>query len=279
MKKTNKTIINQKPLISIITPTYNASHFLERVINSVRNQKFSNYEHIIVDDCSSDETWSILIKIASVDARIRIIRLPENLGVVKARNAAINLSVGRYLAFLDVDDLWMPDKLNLQLNFMIENKVILSFTDYRFVTEDGNRIGRLLIGPDSVGWSLHHMTRYLGCSTVMLDRKYCKNFSFGEISSECRAEDFLAWSKIIKKTGPAKRCPGDLTRYALVDNSRSSNGLKAAKTVWRLYREEEGISLIPAFVYFFIYILFSSFKRLICRPIWKREYIDNGSLF
>lgn len=267
--------MNNQPLISVITPVYNASRFLPRVIKSVQHQHDVNYEHIIVDDCSTDDSLAVLKALAEDDERIKIIQFTNNRGVVEARNLAISQAKGRYLAFLDADDLWLTDKLQIQSRFMQETGAALSFSDYRFISEDGGKIGRLLRGPNRIGWSLHHMTRYLGCLTIMVDREKCPGFSFGDVSSEYRAEDFLAWSKIIKKNGSAVRCPYDLARYAVVMNSRSSSGSRAAKSVWRLYRDIEGIALFPAIVYFIIYVAFATMKRIYCRPIWPRSAIDN----
>lgn len=263
--------MNNLPLVSVITPVYNASRFLSRLVECVQEQHGVNYEHIIVDDCSTDDSLAVLLRLAANDKKIKLIQSPKNRGVVEARNAAISVAKGKYLAFLDADDLWMPDKLKIQSRFMEENGVALSFSDYRFISEDGSKIGRLLRGPNRIGWSLHHMSRYLGCLTIMVDREKCPDFSFGDVSSEYRAEDFLAWSKIIIKTGPAVRCPHDLARYAVVPNSRSSSGSRAAKSVWRLYRDIEGVALFPAIVYFIAYVAFATVKRIYCRPIWPRK--------
>jgi teichuronic acid biosynthesis glycosyltransferase TuaG len=264
-----------EPLVSVITPAYNAVRFLPRVVECVRRQLGVSYEHIIVDDCSTDDGWLELQKLAADDERIIIIRLPNNRGVVEARNAAISQARGRYLAFLDADDLWLEDKLLVQSCFMQETGAALSFTDYRFISEDGSKIGRLLKGPNKIGWSLHHMTRYLGCMTIMLDRDKYPDFLFDNISAEYRAEDFLAWSGIIRQHGPAIRCPHDLARYSVVPNSRSSSGSKAAKSVWRLYRGVERISLIMSGFYFICYVTFAAAKRFACRPIWPRSRIDS----
>ncbi len=267
--------INNEPvLVSVITPVFNASRFLSRLIQSVKNQKGIRYEHIIVDDCSTDNSLALLGLLATDDERIKIIHMANNCGVVEARNVAISHAKGRYLAFLDADDIWMPDKLKIQLHFMQENNAALSFTDYRFISEDGSKVGRLLRGPSRIGWTLHHVTRYLGCLTIMVDREKCPDFSFGDVSSEYRAEDFLAWSKIIKNIGPAIRCPHDLARYAIVMNSRSSSGSRAAKSVWRVYREVEKINIFLSSLYFVVYVIFSTIKRLYCRPIWLREFVD-----
>jgi teichuronic acid biosynthesis glycosyltransferase TuaG len=157
---------------------------------------------------------------------------------------------------------------------MEETGAALSFTDYRVISEDGSLIGRRITGPSRVGWRLHHATRYLGCLTVMVNRELCTDFSFGQISPAIRAEDFLAWSRILLKHGPALRCPHDLARYAVVQNSRSSNRSRAARSVWRLYRRVEKIPALPACAYFLSYAASTLIKRWRHRPQWPRQLID-----
>jgi len=268
--------MTKTPLVSVITPAFNASRFLPRLIKCVQEQVGVDYEHIVIDDCSSDDTLVVLKALSLNDHRINIIQLNSNRGVVEARNAGISQAKGRFLAFLDADDIWMPGKLKIQSQFMLDKGIALSFSDYRFISEDGDKVGLLLKGFNRIGWSLHHTTRYLGCLTIMLDRERCTDFTFGDVSPEYRAEDFLAWSKIIKEVGPAVRCPFDLARYAVVINSRSRSGSRAAKSVWRLYRDVEKIPILTSFVYFFLYITFSTVKRIYCRPFLARGVIDDN---
>lgn len=236
-------IINIKfPLVSVITPCFNGRRFIPRLIESVKCQKFS-LEHIIVDDCSMDGSWDLLLELSIKYSWLKPIRLERNSGPVIARNEAIKLASGKYLAFLDVDDFWLPNKLSTQISFMQTHNSGISFTDYRFVSEDCKLIGPRIKGFSSIGTSLHHMTRYLGCLTIIIDRDRYPGFSIPNISPAYRAEDFLAWQDYMLKVGqPALRCPHDLARYSVVPNSRSSNSLRAAKSVWLLYREVEKLS-------------------------------------
>jgi len=260
-------------MVSVITPNYNGEHFLRRVVESVLRQSYL-LEHIIVDDCSSDHSWSILLEMAKEYPWLKPVRLEKNSGPVVARNRAIELAQGRFLAFLDVDDFWLPNKLSTQIQFMLDNSCSLSFSDYRFVTEDGRRIGRRLQGFNSVGWHLHHMTRYLGCLTIVLDRNKISNFSFPDLKTARRAEDFLAWSNCIKQSGSALRCPYDLARYSIVPKSRSSVTRSSVGSVWRLYTDVEGISFPVASFYFFIFALGVVWKRFRFRPTIERGAID-----
>jgi teichuronic acid biosynthesis glycosyltransferase TuaG len=263
-----------KPLVSIITPVYNAERFLPRLFECVRNQLDVEVEHILVDDCSSDKSLKIMRDYAVGNSSVKIIALEKNSGPVVARNMAIREARGKYLAFLDADDYWFPNKSLVQSQFMDETGATLSFSDYRFISEDGRLIGRRLSGSNSVGFASHHMTRYLGCLTIMINRELCPDFYFPDISPSYRAEDFLAWSGIILRHGPALRCKHDLARYAVVANSRSSGAFRAAKSVWLLYRYVEKIPVITALFYFAVYAVLTTLKRSRFKPKWAAGSVD-----
>lgn len=266
--------MNFLPIVSVITPSFNGERFLRRLVESVCRQSYS-LEHIIVDDCSSDGSWALLLKLVEEYPWLKPVRLPENSGPVVARNKAIELAQGRFLAFLDVDDFWLPEKLSTQIQFMLDTGCAFSFSDYRFVTEDGQKVGRRLQGFNSIGWHLHHMTRYLGCLTIVLDRNKIPDFMFPDLQTAKRAEDFLAWSNCIKQSGPALRCPHDLARYSVVANSRSSVTRSSVGSVWRLYTDVEGIFFPVAGFYFFIFALGVVWKRFRFRPTFERGAIDS----
>ena len=149
-------------MVTVITPNYNGEKFISRVVESVSRQNYS-LEHIVIDDNSTDGSWELLVKLSKKYSWLKPVRLEKNYGPVVARNKAIELAKGKFLAFLDVDDLWQEDKLKTQIEFMTKKGCALSFSDYRFISEDGRNIGRRIKGFDKIGWSLHHITRYLGC--------------------------------------------------------------------------------------------------------------------
>lgn len=260
-------------LCSVITPVYNATHFLPRVVECVREQGVP-LEHIFVDDCSTDDSLNVLHELAKDNPQIRVFKLSHNQGPAAARNHAIAKATGKYLAFLDSDDLWLPEKCSVQTRFMEKTDAAISFTDYRYISEDGSLVGRRLRGPNRIGWSMHHMTRYLGCLTIMINRQKCPDFHFPNISIEYRAEDFYAWSLVLQKYAPAVRVPHDLARYAVVDNSRSSQAVRAAKSVWKLFRKKEKLPFAEAAFYFASYCIFTLAKRRLLKPQWPRERID-----
>jgi len=262
-----------QPLVSIITPNFNGARFIRRLVESVRQQNYP-LEHIIVDDGSTDCSWALLKKLARQYSWLKAVRLEINSGPSVARNRAIELAQGRFLAFLDTDDFWLPNKLKIQIEFMLNNECALSFTDYRFISEDGKIIGRRIQGFDQIGWRLHHMTRYLGCLTIVLDREKYPEFKFPNVSASIRAEDFLAWSLLIQRFGMALRCPYDLARYTIVDNSRSSSKIKASSSVWEVYRDIENITIVSAIFYFVSYASCVLWKRYWNRPFIKRAKVD-----
>lgn len=177
------------------------------------------------------------------------------------------------MAFLDVDDFWLPQKLQTQIEFMLKKNCVMSFSDYRFVSEDGVRIGRRLQGFKQIGWHLHHMTRYLGCLTIVLDREKYPDFRMPDIDSKILAEDFAAWSRYITRFGPVMRCPYDLARYAVVPGSRSASK-KSSLSVWYLYRHLERIPMHVAAFYFSAYAIGVLWKRYWNRPFMSRSEID-----
>jgi len=264
------------PAVTVITPVYNASRFLPRLIHSVRSQHGVSYEHILIDDCSTDNGCDVIRHFAENDSRIRLFQLDANSGPIVARNAGIAQARGRYLAFLDADDVWLPSKLLVQSRFMDERGAALTFTDYRFISEDGLRIGRRLNGPDRVDITQHYKTRSgLGCLTVMIDRQQCPDFNFANLDSVAsRAEDYVAWAQLIKKVGAAYRVPYDLARYSVVPGSRSSNTIAKAEAVWVVYRAVENLSLPMACYYFLSFAVAALTKRWIYRPKGPLRDID-----
>jgi glycosyltransferase involved in cell wall biosynthesis len=267
--------IHYPPIVTIITPCFNGHRFIARVVESVRQQNYP-VEHIIVDDYSTDGSWALLQQLSQEYPWLKPVRLEQNSGPIVARNCAIELAQGRFLAFLDVDDFWLPYKLQTQIDFMLMKDCVLSFSDYRFVSEDGRKIGRRLHGFDQIGWHLHHMTRYLGCLTIVLDREKYPDFKIPNITPALRAEDFLAWSACIQRHGTALRCPHDLARYAVVENSRSFGKKRSAGSVWSLYRDIEHISLPSALFYFIVYALGVFWKRYWNRPFMSRAVVDHN---
>src|SRR5437660_969214 len=134
-------------LVSIVTPAYRAAAFVEGTIQSAQAQDYPHWEMLVVDDCSPDDMCARVAPIAAVDPRVCLIRQTSNVGPAAARNVALERAKGRYVAFLDSDDLWLPDKLTAQLEFMEERRAAVSYTGFRRMTQDGSRLGRQVSVP------------------------------------------------------------------------------------------------------------------------------------
>ncbi|WP_431029113.1 glycosyltransferase family 2 protein [Lysinibacillus sp. LZ02] len=240
-----------QPLVTIITPSYNSKRFILETIDSVRNQTYQNFELIIVDDCSKDDSWEYIQKCTSNDSRIRIFKLEKNSGAAMARNYGIEQAKGKYLAFLDSDDLWYPNKLEKQVNFMEINNYYFSFTNYEMMDEQGNLLNRKVICPPSINYHQLLRNTTIGCLTVMLNIE-----KLGPIQMpNLQPEDTALWLKILRNNETAYCLQETLAKYRVVGNSASSNKLKVAKKMWIVYRKSEGISTFKTSWYFTRYAI------------------------
>ena len=231
------------PLVSVITPAYNAAGFIQETIESARRQTYPWWEMIVVDDCSKDGTREIVKEEAEKDDRIRLIELPENRGSAAARNAAIDAARGRYLAFLDSDDLWLPAKLEKQLDFMWQRDAAFSFTSYRKVDAGGRLLGNPIQVPDRIDYDGLLKNTVIGCLTVMLDRSQVGPISMGAGGIQRGQEDYVLWFKLLRSGLVAYGLQKDLARYRVLSGSLSRNKLHAARRMWKLYRKVERLSL------------------------------------
>lgn len=267
------------PLVSVVTPVYNAEKFIARAIECVKMQGIK-LEHIIVDDCSTDSTPARLEQLAKKYPHIIYIRLDENKGPSIARDIALNSARGRYIAFLDADDLWLPEKLERQIAFMQDRDCAITYTDYRFISETADLIGSVVKGPMHLSRKMHFMTRSgLACLTVMIDRHKVKDWKFSSPEAGAAvalAEDFWAWAKVLESANFAYRVPFDLARYTITPGSRSSDPIGKARVVWNVYREAEGLVFVNALFFFMIYLISSAWKRLTKGPRFDLKAIDGG---
>lgn len=231
--------------VSIITPVYNSEKFLEQCIRSVISQTYESWEHILVDDCSSDNSAAIIEKFLQVDKRIKYIKLDTNSGAGIARNTAIKIAKGKYIAFLDSDDLWHPQKLYLQINFMNTNNHHFTFTDYDVVNEDGQKISKLIKAKPVVSYKTALYKNPIGCLTVIYDVDF---FGKQYMPIIRKRQDYALWLRLLKKTKGygLSEC---LSSYRIGNKSISSNKLDLIKYEWKIYREEEGLSFFMSSFY------------------------------
>ena len=184
--------IKQKPLISIIMPAYNSYETIQDSIQSACNQTYSRWELLVIDDCSTKDIQSIVIKFQ--DKRIHYIRLTHNKGVANARNIGIAKAQGRYIAFLDSDDMWHPEKLSMQLAFMQKNHYAFTYTWYRQFTGDISQLGNLVKTKPVVDYKELLKGNDIGCLTVMIDREQIQDI---HMPSQ-RHEDYITWAQYPK---------------------------------------------------------------------------------
>jgi len=225
--------------VSVVTPAFNAAAFLPATIDSVLAQTFPHWEMIVVDDCSTDGTRAVVEGYASRDARVQLVMQPNNGGPARARQAALERASGRYIAFLDSDDRWLPSKLERQLAFMARPEVAFSFTAFRRVSADGERVGRLIEAPARLTYGELLGNTAIATSTAIVDRTRTGPFSM----TVTYYDDFALWLEITRRGFPAYGLNEDLMRYRVVDGSVSRNKGRSARMVWRTYRDVERLGI------------------------------------
>lgn len=244
-------------LVSIIMPSYNCGRFIAEAINSVLAQTYSNWELLIVDDCSKDETKDIVGSYA--DSRIHYQCNSHNMGAAQTRNNALKIAKGRYIAFLDSDDLWTPDKLEKQICFMEQHHYAFTFADYQIIQEDGTPLNKVLHMPASMTYHQYLRNTAIGCLTVMIDKEQTGYFEMPDIKS---SHDMALWLLIMKRGFAAHSIPECLASYRIVTTSNTAKKWKAAKDVWRVYREIEHLNIFHSAICFFGYAWHAVIKRL-----------------
>ncbi|MEZ7605888.1 MULTISPECIES: glycosyltransferase family 2 protein [Streptococcus] len=237
-------------LVSIITPTFNSANFIEETIESVLSQTYHNWEMIIVDDCSSDNTEEVVNQYVIKDNRIKYIKLDKNSGAAVARNKAMAEAKGEYMAFLDSDDVWTAEKLSEQLSFMHENSISFSCTDYEQISESGEKTDRIIKTLPKANYNRILLDCPVGNSTVMYSVRELGKFEVPDIRK--RNDDAL-WLQILKKTEYIYGLNQVLMQYRIRNNSISSNKISLIKYHWELYREIESLSRIRSAFHIFLW--------------------------
>lgn len=244
-------------LVSIITPMYNASRYIAHTIAAVQKQTYTNWEMIILDDLSEDDGPQIVQEYAAKDERIRYYRADEKCGVAKARNEAIQRAKGRYIAFLDSDDLWKPEKLEKQINFMKEKQSAFSFTACGVIDENGKSLNKVRHVPEQITYEELLHGNVIPCLTVIIDKE-----QVGEIAMpQMGHEDYATWLTIIKELPEAHGMNETLGYYRVNRNSVSSNKARAVRWTWDIYRKNQKISVVKSAYYLAGHILQAMKKR------------------
>lgn len=245
-------------LVSIIMPSYNTGRFIKETIESVLAQSYPVWELIIVDDCSTDNTDDVVNQYLA-DERILYIKNDTNSGAAVSRNRALREAKGKWIAFLDSDDLWEPDKLQKQISFMRDNDYHFSYTNYIEIDEESKANGKSVTGPKRI--SKHGMYNYcwMGCLTVMYDADTVGLIQIADIKKN---NDYAMWLKVCKKAN-CYLLNETLARYRKRSGSISNHGyMKLIKWHYKLYREAENKNPISSFVLTVRNLFFGVLKKI-----------------
>ncbi len=248
-------------LVSIIMPSYNTAQYIKNTIQSVLNQTYTNWELIIVDDCSNDNTNEVLNTIT--DQRIMIFKNEKNSGAAVSRNKALREAKGRWIAFLDSDDLWMPEKLEKQISFMKKNGYSFSYTNYEEIDVEGNKTGVIVTGPKKITKTGMFNYCWPGCLTVMYDREYVGLIQINNIK---RNNDYAMWLKVCQKADCylLNKC---LAQYRKGRKGSVSNHSIKTMIGWhyKLFHEAEGQGIIAS--------LFNTSRNMLFGFYKKKRYV------
>ena len=246
--------------VSIITATYNSSNEIISTYQSILSQSLQSWEWIVTDDFSTDDTFEALQKLANGDNRILILQNSKNSGAAVSRNKSLQHASGKFIAFIDSDDIWLPGKLEKQVKYMKENNLDFSFTAYELINEQGHKLSK------NVDTHLKSFITYedmlkkkatLGCSTVMLRKEAFNDISMPLLRT---GQDYATWLKLLKTTN-AYPLTDVLTQYRILPNSISRNKIKKAKRQWQVYREIEKLSFFKSAICFCFYARRAVFRK------------------
>lgn len=248
--------------VSVVIPSYNSSSYINNAIESALNQTYGNLEVIVADDASTDDTCAVVHKIK--DPRVKLIRRTENGGAAAARNSAIDAATGRYIAFLDSDDYWLPNKLSVQICKMQETAKSFSHTSYIVKSEKGEM---LIDVPEEVNYKRLLRGNIIGTSTVVYDA-----VTLGKIYMHPlrMTEDFATWLSILRQCDSALGIREPMTYYTRRRNSLSSRFVVALYFNYQVYRDTQGLSLIKS-----LYFLFSNTLRAFRKHL-RQDYVSNS---
>lgn len=254
-------------LVSIITPSYNTARFIAETINSVLKQTYTNWEMIIVDDCSKDNTDEIVAGFD--DPRIRYLKNETNSGAAVSRNRALREAKGRWVAFLDSDDLWEPEKLEKQIRFMEETGCHFSYTKYAEVDDDGNSLGRIWTGPKKITKAVMYSFNYMGCLTVMYDREYVGTIQIADLK---KRNDYAMWVKVVEKC-PAYLLDEVLATYRVRRSgsimNRNKSPLSRLKYNYYLWHEGENMNQVASVFWTGMNLVFGTLKKVMYQDAQK----------
>lgn len=247
--------------VTVVTPTWNSAKYIRKTIESVQAQTYQNWEMIIVDDCSTDNTVEIVNQLAAYDTRIKLYCLSKNQGAALARNRAIEEATGRYIAFLDADDIWKPKKIERQIQFMQNNNYAFSCTSYEIINNEGTKINKIIHMPAKVNYKKYLAYNILQTIGIMIDTKIIGK-QIISMPNVRISEDAATWLKILKKYDYCYGLDENLAEYRRRKGSLSSNKFVSVLYAWNLYRNIEKLSINYSIYFFIRYAITAIKKRL-----------------
>lgn len=245
-------------LVSIITPNYNCGRFISQTIESVLAQTYTDWEMLIVDDCSTDGSYEIALEYASKDSRIKVFRNEQNSGAAISRNRAIEESKGEYLAFLDSDDLWMPEKLEKQIAFMCENNCDFSFTEYEHIDEENHSLLKIARTIKHLTYTKMMMHCWPGCLTVVYKQDLKNKIYANNIKKN---NDHALFLRVLKKCHNAMGMEELLAKYRIRKGSISSKKNEIIKYYIRVIHDFEKQPFVFAWFCVFTHVLIKTFFK------------------
>lgn len=260
---------NTDTLVSIITPVYACEKYLRQTIESVLSQTYTHWEWLLVDDCSPDNSAKIIAEYASRDERIHYIKLSQNSGAAIARNAALEAATGRYIAYLDADDLWLPTKLERQIDFMVRNNVSFTCCDYEKIEDDGTPLNKIVHMPKTISYEQLLRNTIIQTVGVVVDTKYVAR-SLLVMPNIRRGQDSATWLQMLRNGVQFSGQNEVLAQYRRVPQSLSANKLNAMKRTWYLYRNVEKLSAAKSLWCMVGWAWHASLKRIYIGK-WRRK--------
>lgn len=251
-----------KDLVSIIVPVYNVEKYIVQTIDTVRAQTYDKWELLLIEDGSSDSTVQKIEEYIEQtnDIRIRLIKQPENMGAARARNRGLKEAEGQFIAYLDADDLWMPEKLEKELTFMKEREAAFAFTGYEFANEQGVGTGKVVKVPDTLTYKEALKNTTIFTTTVIFDTaRISKDLLEMPVM---KSEDTALWWKVLRNGYVAYGLNENLVKYRRVGKSLSSNKIEALRRIWNLYRKAEGMSLLNSAYHFCFWAMNAVARRV-----------------
>lgn len=248
-------------LVSIVMPVHNAERFLEEAIRSVMSQTYAGWELLVINDNSSDSSMDIASKLAAEDKRIKIYDNPHSTGYpATPRNMAVDLAKGRYIAFLDSDDVWLPNKLEHQLPYFLESdKIGVVFSDYEKIDENSKRSNRIIKARKITTYKKLLLGNVIGNVTAMYDVNRVGKAYFPLV----RHEDYAMWLSILKRGFVARNTGKVMALYRVSNGSVSSQKTRLLTWQWNIYRKVEKLNFLKSVYYYTNYAIRGVFKSLV----------------